>query len=56
MEKLENDLMKIHGAQNLHIIQGQLRKIDPQHVTRLDDHSYKQFLQGISGQINYTIG
>jgi len=47
-ERLANDLLKIHGADNLQMINTGLEKIDSRNLTGLTEDEYQSFLQGVS--------
>jgi hypothetical protein len=51
MEKLEHDLIAIHGPQNLNSINTSLRQIKPGTLSGLDEPGYRNYVQGISNNI-----
>lgn len=55
MEKLENDLMKVHGPRYLNVIQEKLRQIDPKVVSGLTDSQYHNFLAALSSHVGNAI-
>lgn len=55
MEKLEHDLMKIHGPKHLNVIQEKLRQIDPNVVASLDENKYHNFLAALSTHVGNAL-
>ena len=57
MEKLEHDLIAIHGPQNVNQISNCLRQIQPGTLSGLDEPGYRNYVQGISNNIkNQMVG